>query len=258
MVRMERVWNTVAVGGVLGALLTTAGVVNLGNLPSWSSSASTPMESLVVAAESAEMPAVTLASVTPGEQQPLPELPIVNAAFETPEVSSEPAPLRATLTTPDGPSPALRAHDEIKATLLTTSDAYAYCYYADGAGSISRIFPNRFAPSPLVRTGALELTRCLLPRRRQAEPDRGGPLHRRHQGPGLEAPGRAAGRGPLTPAGCLAERHQQHVPQPEPGRGRDPPRGPGAARAAHALGRARHVHGSQLLTIGSDLVRPQG
>jgi hypothetical protein len=34
MVRMERVWNTVAVGGVLGALLTTAGVVNLGNLPS--------------------------------------------------------------------------------------------------------------------------------------------------------------------------------------------------------------------------------
>jgi hypothetical protein len=118
------------------------------------------MESLVVAAESAEMPAVSLASVTPGEQQPLPELPIVNAAFETPEVSSEPAPLRATLTTPDGPSPALRAHDEIKATLLTTSDAYAYCYYADGAGSISRIFPNRFAPSPMVRIGALELTRA--------------------------------------------------------------------------------------------------
>ena len=87
MVRMERVWNTVAVGGVLGALLTTAGVVNLGNLPSWSSSASTPTESLVVAAESAEMPAVSLASVTPGEQQPLPELPIVNAAFEAPEVS---------------------------------------------------------------------------------------------------------------------------------------------------------------------------
>jgi hypothetical protein len=104
------------------------------------------------------MPAVTLASVTPGEQQALPEPPIVNAALEAPEISSEPAPLRATLTTPNGPSPALRAHDEIKATLLTTADAYAYCYYADGAGSISRIFPNRFAPSSLVRIGALELT----------------------------------------------------------------------------------------------------
>ena len=68
--------------------------------------------------------------------------------------------MRATLTTPDGPSPALRAHDEIKATLLTTTDAYAYCYYADGAGSISRIFPNRFAPNALVRTGALPLTRA--------------------------------------------------------------------------------------------------
>jgi hypothetical protein len=158
MVRMERVWNAVALGGVLGALLTTAGVVNLGNLPSWSSSGPTPTGSLVVAAEPAEMPAVTLASVTPIEPQPLPELPIVNAAFEAPEVSSEPAPLRATLTTPDGPSPALRMHDEIKATLLTTTDAYAYCYYADGAGSISRIFPNRFAPNALVRIGALELT----------------------------------------------------------------------------------------------------
>jgi hypothetical protein len=84
----------------------------------------------------------------------------LNAAFEAPEISSEPVQLRATLTTPDGPSPALRAHDEIKATLLTTTDAYAYCYYADGAGSISRIFPNRFEPSPLVRTGALELTRA--------------------------------------------------------------------------------------------------
>ena len=258
MVRMERVWNTVAVGGVLGALLTTAGVVNLGNLPSWSSSASTPTGSLAVAAEPAEMPAVTLASVTPGEQQPLPELPIVNAAFETPEVSSEPAPLRATLTTPDGPSPALRLHDEIKATLLTTTDAYAYCYYADGAGSISRIFPNRFAPSPLVRTGALELTRAFSlvadkPNRTEevrciaATKDLGSKL-----------PGELQAEDLVTPAGCLAERDQRHVPQPEPGRGRDPPRGPGAARPAHALGRARHVQGSQLLTIGSDLVRPQG
>ena len=104
------------------------------------------------------MPPITLASVTPVEQQPLPEQPLVDMAFEAPEVSSEPAALRVMLTTPDGPSPALRAHEEIKATLVTRADAYAYCYYADGTGSISRIFPNRFAPNALVRTGALPLT----------------------------------------------------------------------------------------------------
>jgi hypothetical protein len=96
--------------------------------------------------------------VTPVEQQPLPKSPLVNTAFEMPEVSSEPAALRVMLTTPDGPSPALREHEEIKATLVTTADAYAYCYYADGSGSISRIFPNRFVPSAQVRTGVLPLT----------------------------------------------------------------------------------------------------
>ena len=156
MVRMERVWNAVAVGGVLGALLTTAGVVNLGSLPSWSSSGPATASPAAMA-EPMELPTLTLASVTPVEE-PLPAPAVVDAVLETPEVSSEPALLRATLTTPDGPSPALRLHDEIKATLLTTTDAYAYCYYADGAGSISRIFPNRFAPNALVRTGALPLT----------------------------------------------------------------------------------------------------
>jgi hypothetical protein len=68
-----------------------------------------------------------------------------------------PVPLHATLTTPDGPNPTLRAHDEIRALLLTTTDAYAYCYYADGNGTISRIFPNRFQPDPQVRSGALQV-----------------------------------------------------------------------------------------------------
>jgi hypothetical protein len=157
MVRMERVWNALALGGVLGALMTTAGVVNLGNLPFWSSVGSARTNTPLTAAAPV-MPPITLASVTPVEQQPLPEQPLVDTAFEAPEVSSEPAASRAMLTTPDGPSPALRAHEEIKATLVTRADAYAYCYYADGAGSISRIFPNRFAPNALVRTGALPLT----------------------------------------------------------------------------------------------------
>lgn len=156
MVRMERVWNALVLGGTLGALLTAAGVINLGDLPSgpWAGSTSS---SPVAAAVPSAMPQLTLATITSVEPQPLPEPPIAQTAFEMPEVSSEPAPLRAMLTTPDGPSPALRMHEEIKATLVTTADAYAYCYYADGAGSISRIFPNRFAPSAQVRVGAREL-----------------------------------------------------------------------------------------------------
>src|SRR5215218_5116515 len=50
MVRMERVWNAVALGGVLGALLTTAGVVNLGNLPFWSAAGSTRTNAPLTAA----------------------------------------------------------------------------------------------------------------------------------------------------------------------------------------------------------------
>ena len=33
---MERVWNALALVGVLAALLVTAGVFNLGDLPTWS------------------------------------------------------------------------------------------------------------------------------------------------------------------------------------------------------------------------------
>jgi len=35
------------------------------------------------------------------------------------------------------------------------SDAYLYCFYQDGAGSVARIFPNRFQPDPFVRGGTM-------------------------------------------------------------------------------------------------------
>ncbi len=40
---------------------------------------------------------------------------------------------------------------QMKARL--NADAYLYCFYQDGAGSISRIFPNRFQPNALVEGG---------------------------------------------------------------------------------------------------------
>jgi hypothetical protein len=167
---MERIWNALALGGVVGALLATAGVVNLGDLPSWPSFSMTPTTSPAVTAQgSEEAVRAAFTQPTPVEQATLPEHPAADVTvqvFEVQSASSEPAapasdpaptPLHATLTTPDGPNPTLRAHDEIKALLLTTTDAYAYCYYADGNGTISRIFPNRFQPDALVRSGALQL-----------------------------------------------------------------------------------------------------
>ena len=139
MLSIERFWNALALGGVLSALLATAGVVNLGDLPRLPSFGMSPSGPALAAQQPADT--VTLALPERGRE----------------EAQSLAPPLQATLTTPDGPNPTLRAQDEIRATLLTTTEAYAYCYYADGAGSISRIYPNRFSPDPLVRGGRLQL-----------------------------------------------------------------------------------------------------
>jgi hypothetical protein len=61
--------------------------------------------------------------------------------------------LRATLTTSRGRRPLVRADERITALLETSGDAFAYCYYADASGRVSRIFPNRFQPDALVRAG---------------------------------------------------------------------------------------------------------
>jgi len=148
---------------VLSALLATTGVGALGDLPAGSYVSAIPTGPAVAAGGPTATARVALAQPAPVEQQPLPEAfraEVVPEIVPVADTSAEPvsAPLRATLTTPDGPSPALRVHDEIKAQLLTTADAYAYCYYADGSGTISRIFPNRFTPNALVHRGVLELT----------------------------------------------------------------------------------------------------
>jgi hypothetical protein len=54
-----------------------------------------------------------------------------------------------------------------------TEDAYLYCYYQDGSGEISRIFPNRFQPDAFV------------PARTQVEvPPGGGAFSIRFEQPG--------------------------------------------------------------------------
>jgi hypothetical protein len=49
-----------------------------------------------------------------------------------------------------------RAGETITLDLQPTQDAYTYCYYQDGVGTISRIFPNRFQPDALIRARQLK------------------------------------------------------------------------------------------------------
>ena len=57
----------------------------------------------------------------------------------------EPAP-HLTLATTRGGRPAYRVGETITLNLQPTQDAYTYCYYQDGTGSVSRIFPQQFQP----------------------------------------------------------------------------------------------------------------
>jgi hypothetical protein len=179
MISIERLWNALALGGVLFALLATAGVVNLGEFSYWPYLTMTSTSLAEAAEEPREVGRIAVAQPAPVEQQPQPALGTIGEVAEdrtqdatvqastVSPASSDPflpapskattIPLHATLITPDGPSPTLRAHDEIKALLVTTTDAFVYCYYADGVGNISRIFPNRFQPDALVRSRALQL-----------------------------------------------------------------------------------------------------
>jgi hypothetical protein len=77
------------------------------------------------------------------------------APAAVPAVASAPAPVekappRLTLANARGANPSYRVGETITLSLQPTQDAYTYCYYQDGAGSVSRIFPNRFQPDPLI------------------------------------------------------------------------------------------------------------
>jgi len=179
MLSIERLWNALALGGVLFALLATAGVVNLGDFPHWLHFIITPTIPAVAAEGPGEAARVATAQPARVERQSLPESGqdpaeddtlAAHVTVEAPTfspTSSDPSllahedtttiPLHAMLTSHNGSTPTFRAHDEIKALLLTTTDAFAYCYYADGSGTISRIFPNRFQPDARVREGGLQL-----------------------------------------------------------------------------------------------------
>ena len=57
-----------------------------------------------------------------------------------------PNPLTLTLATPQGSSPVYQINQALELTAIASQDSYLYCYYQDGGGAITRIYPNQFAP----------------------------------------------------------------------------------------------------------------
>lgn len=57
-------------------------------------------------------------------------------------------PISLALTSAHGPANRFAPGETMTFTLRSNADAFAYCYYQDGSGTVARIFPNRFVPDP--------------------------------------------------------------------------------------------------------------
>lgn len=79
--------------------------------------------------------------------------PARGAAAVGAESPAASAPLELTLSSTRGPQPALRTGEALVVLASPSADGFLYCYYADSAGQVSRIFPNRFQPDALVEGG---------------------------------------------------------------------------------------------------------
>ncbi len=80
---------------------------------------------------------------------PPPVSPSVAATAPVPS----PEPPRLTMSTPRGPRPTYHVGETMVLSVQPTNDAYVYCFYQDSTGTVSRIFPNRFQPDPLLHAG---------------------------------------------------------------------------------------------------------
>jgi Domain of unknown function (DUF4384) len=64
-----------------------------------------------------------------------------------------PNPLTLTLATPNGSKPVYQVDQSLDLTAIVSQDSYVYCYYQDGGGTVTRIFPNQFQPDAHVIAG---------------------------------------------------------------------------------------------------------
>jgi hypothetical protein len=75
----------------------------------------------------------------------------VTAVVPVPALAAEPP--RLVVSTSRGPQAKYRVGETLVVSVQPVQDAYVYCYYQDAAGTVARIFPNRFQPDALLHAG---------------------------------------------------------------------------------------------------------
>ncbi|MBP2302115.1 DUF4384 domain-containing protein [Azospirillum picis] len=79
---------------------------------------------------------------------------VSNAGGEgLPRAAPSPAGLDLVLSSDRGPTPRYRAGEALVLRVQPRADGFVYCYYQDAAGTVARIFPNRFQPDAFVEAG---------------------------------------------------------------------------------------------------------
>jgi curli biogenesis system outer membrane secretion channel CsgG len=82
--------------------------------------------------------------------------PVVAAVPASDSAAAAPppaAPAGLVVNSPRGPKPTYRVGETMVVAVQPARDAYVYCFYQDAAGTVARIFPNRFQPDALLRAG---------------------------------------------------------------------------------------------------------
>ena len=79
--------------------------------------------------------------------------PQFGASAQAAAARVRPNPLTLTLATPHGGNPVYQVNQSLELTAIASQDSYVYCYYQDGGGTVTRIFPNQFQPDAHVIAG---------------------------------------------------------------------------------------------------------
>jgi peptidoglycan hydrolase-like protein with peptidoglycan-binding domain/curli biogenesis system outer membrane secretion channel CsgG len=79
--------------------------------------------------------------------------PLFGESAQAAAAQLRPNPLTLTLATPNGAHPVYQVNQSLDLTAIVSQDSYVYCYYQDGGGAVTRIFPNQFQPDAHVIAG---------------------------------------------------------------------------------------------------------
>ncbi len=86
----------------------------------------------------------------PPAAKPAAAAPAHDGGVATPAPAAPPG---LVVSSPRGPKPIYHVGETMALSVQPTRDAYVYCFYQDAAGTVARIFPNRFQPDAFLRAG---------------------------------------------------------------------------------------------------------